>query len=105
MGRKFPSSGGSAGNEVLLSYRRDKFSRIKPGNLERIERALAKRRIDVHWSTSPAEIRHDSVVLRNGGSGSFVIPNDYVFVFIGGELPTKFLTAFGIEIDNKCGER
>ncbi|MEE9245753.1 MAG: NAD(P)-binding domain-containing protein [Gemmatimonadota bacterium] len=105
------------GNQVRISYRKDRFSRIKPANLERIEEAVDKRKVEILFSTSLQEIKPDSVVYGNGGNGSsggsgggggsdaVSLPNDYVFVFIGGELPTGFLKACGIEIDTKFGER
>lgn len=92
------------GNDVKLSYRKDSFSRIKPQNHERIEHALAQRRIEVLWSTQLKAIEPDSVIYENGGMGEARLANDYVFVFIGGELPTKFLEACGVEIDTKFGE-
>ena len=33
------------------------------------------------------------------------VANDYVFVFIGGELPSNFLRQMGIEISTKFGEK
>jgi thioredoxin reductase len=44
----------------------------------------------------------DSVTLA-GGEGEIEIPNDRVFVLIGGELPTRFLQECGVEIDVKFG--
>ena len=39
------------------------------------------------------------------GDKTHQIPNDFVFVFIGGELPTPFLEKLGINIETKFGER
>jgi thioredoxin reductase len=33
------------------------------------------------------------------------IPNDYVIVSIGGEVPTEFLQRIGIRTETKFGER
>jgi len=90
-------------NRVTISYRRDTFSRLKPKNLERVQDAIAERRISVLWSTNVVEIKPDSVLYRNGG-GVEDIPNDVVAVFAGGELPTKFLQECGVKIDTKFGE-
>lgn len=92
------------GNEVTISYRRDKFSRIKPRNLERIEDAIARRHIDVLWSTSLTEIKPHAVAYKTQDGRTDTIANDLVAVFAGGVLPTKFLTACGIAIDTKFGE-
>jgi thioredoxin reductase len=39
------------------------------------------------------------------GDKTIELPNDYVFVFIGGELPTEFLKRVGIEFTRKHGVR
>jgi thioredoxin reductase (NADPH) len=95
---------GQPGNEVKISYRRERFSRIKPGNMERIEEAMARRRIEVLWSTNLLEITPDAVVLKGETGTVESMPNDVVAIFAGGELPSKFLRACGIGIDVKFGE-
>jgi thioredoxin reductase (NADPH) len=92
------------GSDVKLSYRGDRFSRIKPGNLQRVEEALRQRKLEVLWSTSLLEIAPDSVVFKGPQEDIVQIPNDYLFVFIGGELPTPFLRASGVEIETKFGQ-
>lgn len=93
------------GNEVSLSYRRDRFSRIKSGNQQRIDEAIRLGRVRVHWQTNVAEITEDAVVLSGAGGASYRVPNSQVFVFAGGDLPTPFLRACGIQIETKFGER
>jgi thioredoxin reductase len=93
---------GEPGNEVRLSYRGERFRRIKPKNHELLDAALADRRLEILWNTNVERIGPDSVTLRNGGD-PMTLPNDYVFVFAGGELPTKFLRDCGVEIDTKFG--
>ena len=92
------------GNEVQISYRKDRFSRIKPANHERIETALSSQKIEVLWDTNVRGIEPAAVHLGNGHEGIEPIPNSQVFVFIGGELPTKFLKQCGVEIDTKFGQ-
>lgn len=91
------------GNEVRISYRKAAFSRIKPGNHDRLEQALSGGALEVLWETAPAEIQEDRVLLRAGDGYPFPLPADQVFVFIGGELPTAFLRACGIEIETHFG--
>ena len=91
------------GNEVRMSYRRNAFSRIKPGNHERVEGALARGAIEVLWETAPLEIRPDHVRLAHESRGALAVPADQVFVFIGGELPTTFLRSSGVEIETHFG--
>ena len=46
-----------------------------------------------------------AVVTYEDAQGSLhALENDYVFVMIGGTLPTAMLRALGIEIDTKFGE-
>lgn len=89
------------GNRVSLSYRKNHFSRIKPGNMERVNRALSEKTIDVLWSTTLLEIKPGQVRYQNGSVNT--LSNDYVFIFAGGVLPTAFLKRCGIEIDTKFG--
>ena len=91
-------------NEVRISYRKDRFSRIKPANYERIETALSSQKIEVLWDTNVRGIEPAAVHLSNGHEGIEPIPNSQVFVFIGGELPTKFLKQCGVKIDTKFGQ-
>lgn len=92
------------GNQVHVSYRGERFGRLKPANRERIEAAIAAGRVEVLWQTTVAEILPQEVryVDRQGGR-EVTLPNDYVFVFAGGELPTAFLQACGVAIDTKFG--
>jgi len=91
------------GNRVRLSYRGQQFRRIKPKNHARIEQAMAGGRLDVLWGTNLVRIDRDAVTYRNGGPDERV-PNDYTFIFAGGELPTTFLRDCGVEIDTKFGK-
>ena len=49
------------------------------------------------------QIESDRVTLQLR-DGPTDVPNDFVFVFAGGELPTPFLKKIGIQIDTKFGE-
>jgi thioredoxin reductase len=91
-------------NDVKISYRRDNFSRVKPGNLDRIQAAITRKRIEVLWSSEVLEITADSVLVKGSANNLSTIPNDMVAVFAGGELPTHFLKACGVQIDVKFGE-
>ena len=93
-------------NEVILSYRSDAFSRIKPQNRERIEEAEASGKVVVRFNTQLTSIEEDAVVLISTASDGKPekILNDRVFIFAGGELPTQFLQKIGILITKKFGE-
>ena len=93
------------GNMVTLSYRNDSFSRLKPKNLERIEHAIGKRKIRVIFNSKVREIKDDSVVISVEGKENFLsLQNDLVYIFAGGELPTRFLEKIGIRITKKFGD-
>jgi thioredoxin reductase/Pyruvate/2-oxoacid:ferredoxin oxidoreductase delta subunit len=91
-------------NHVTLSYRSDKFSRIKPKNYERIEEYSKSKKINVIFNSVVEEIFDDKVSLIINGSEKKSIRNDLVYVFAGGELPTQFLEKIGIRITKKFGE-
>lgn len=91
------------GNRVTLSYRGEQFRRIKPGNLARIEDAIAQRKVEVLWKTNLVKITPQSVVYQNGAE-PVTVPNDVVAIFAGGELPLDFLRSCGVLIDKKFGE-
>jgi thioredoxin reductase len=93
------------GNEVTLSYRSDSFSRIKPRNLERIKQYGASEKISVLFKSNVIEITDTEVHLSFEGYEELqLLRNDLVYVFAGGELPTKFLEKIGISITKKFGE-
>ena len=85
------------GNTVTLSYRKEAFSRIKERNAQRIEQCMQKGKVKVIFNSVPAEFHQDAVVLDVKGSLQR-IPNDYVWVFAGGEPPTAFLKKIGVAV-------
>ena len=92
-------------NRVTLSYRSEKFARIKPKNLERIEVAIASGKVQVAYNSTVKEIQPTSVVLNTTSNpNGEVLPNDLVYVFAGGELPTQFLKNAGIEVEKQFGK-
>lgn len=78
------------GNEVAISYRRDKIFRIKSKNREALERLTKRGRITLYLSSQVVEIRPESVLLEQEGD-TLEIPNDFVFVMVGGVLPFPLL--------------
>ncbi len=90
------------GNSVTLSYRGEKFSRIKPGNRARLEEAVANASIDVVLGSNLTEIGEKDVRLKTE-KGTVTVPNDYVYIFAGGELPNEFLKSVGVRIEKKFG--
>jgi len=93
-------------NNVILSYRNEAFSRIKPKNLEKINAAMSDKSIDVRFNTGLLEITKDEVTIASAANPEEkqTIKNDLVYIFAGGELPTQFLKKVGIDISTKFGE-
>lgn len=102
------------GNEVVLSYRREHFSRLKAKNERRIQAAFEDGLVQARLGTSVSEITSDGVTLRasmgadpgDGGDGGAVatvateqLGNDYVFVFAGGTPPFPMLESAGVSFD------
>jgi thioredoxin reductase (NADPH) len=92
-------------NKVILSYRNDSFSRIKPKNAKKINECIAEGLIDVRFRTNLTVIEKEEVTLASEETGTEVkLKNDLVYIFAGGELPTQFLEKVGITITKKFGE-
>jgi thioredoxin reductase (NADPH) len=87
--------GHQVGNQVTLSYRKEAFTRIKERNAQRIQEAIRKGKVKVLFNSNPVEFKKDSVTLDVGGKTQ-EIPNDYVWIFAGGEPPTAFLKKIGV---------
>lgn len=83
------------GNSVTLSYRQAAFTRIKDRNQRRIQDFIRKGKLTVLFNSSPVEFRSDSVLVDVNGSKRS-IPNDFVWIFAGGDPPTAFLKKVGI---------
>lgn len=91
-------------NDVILSYRKDKFSRIKPKNREKIKEAIESGKIKAAFNSNLVEIKEDQVMLKYSDTGDTIeVDNDLVYIFAGGELPTGFLKNAGIEIAKRFG--
>ena len=96
-----------ASNKVTLSYRGDSFSRIKPMNFEKINKAEKNNQVEIIFNSQVVEIKEKSVILsfmQDGIMFEKEIINDLVYVFAGGELPNEFLEKAGIRITKKFGE-
>lgn len=83
------------GNVVTLSYRKEAFSRIKERNAQRIQECMRSGKVKAVFNSNPVEFKPSSVILEAGGKTQ-EIPNDFVWVFAGGEPPTAFLKKIGV---------
>ncbi len=90
-------------NNVTISYRGNSFSRLKPKNLEKINTTISSGKVKVVFNSNINKILDDKIILSVDDSLR-EIKNDLVFIFAGGELPTKFLEKIGVSITTKYGE-
>lgn len=91
-------------NEVSLSYRKEAFARIKPQNQEAITQAIVQQKIKAYFSTNVAAINPNDLMLKMSDHSIHKLPNDRVFIFIGGELPIGFLKQAGINVEKNFGK-
>jgi dihydropyrimidine dehydrogenase (NAD+) subunit PreT len=91
------------GNTVTLSYRKAAFFRIKAMNDESWRRAVDEGRLEVVFESQVSSIAADhvrlSVAAGDGGTHTRELPNDDVFVMIGGIAPFKLLEGAGVSFD------
>jgi thioredoxin reductase/Pyruvate/2-oxoacid:ferredoxin oxidoreductase delta subunit len=91
-------------NTVILSYRGDAFSRLKPKNRENLERFRNLKQLEVLLQSNLVRITEEQVEISySNGTPTDSKENDFVFIFAGGELPTDFLKKAGIEITTRFG--
>ncbi len=83
------------GNKVTLSYRQERFGRIKERNSRRIEECISKGKLTVLYRSMPVEVKEESVVIDVAGTVQ-ELPNDFVWVFAGGTPPNDFLKKIGV---------
>ncbi len=87
-------------NGVTLSYRKDTFERARERNQQAMARAEEEGLVKVLRRSEVCEVRPESVLVSLP-EGAVEIPNEFVFVLIGGESPEGFLRKTGIEIVEK----
>lgn len=85
-------------NHVILSYRGAQFNRLKPGNQQNIDTAIRNNALKVLFESNVQKIEDKQVSLELADGEIKSYKNDLVYIFAGGELPTKFLENAGINI-------
>jgi thioredoxin reductase (NADPH) len=88
------------GNQVTLSYRSERFSRIKERNQRRIDEYSKNGKVKVLFNSNPVEFKPESVLLDVAGTKQ-ELPNDFVWIFAGGNPPTAFLKKIGVGFGSK----
>ncbi|MEW6510540.1 MAG: NAD(P)-binding domain-containing protein [Bacteroidota bacterium] len=87
-------------NRVTLSYRKSEFSRLKTRNVERLDEYVKKKAITLLFNSEVKLILHKEVQIALP-DGVKTLPNDYVFIFAGGEMPFEFLKSVGIRFQER----
>lgn len=91
-------------NRVKLLCRSDNFTRSKPKNREKINEIIENKTMEVIFNSSLISISDDSVQIKIKDQEAIIeADNDLVFIFAGGELPTKFLEKPGVKITKRFG--
>jgi thioredoxin reductase (NADPH) len=88
------------GNQVTLSYRQAEFSRIKERNAQKLQEAIKGKKLRVLYESQPTEVREKSVLISVGGKVT-ELPNDWMWVFAGGEPPNAFLKKVGVAMGDQ----
>lgn len=83
------------GNEVILSYRKKEFMRIKERNAQRLREGQQKGAIKVILNSNPLRFTESTVALDIDGEVR-EFDNDYVWIFAGGVAPNDFLKKIGV---------
>jgi putative YpdA family bacillithiol system oxidoreductase len=86
------------GNRVTISYRRDSFMRLKEKNEERINQMIKSGHIQAIFNSDVREITPTDVSVGKNDGTTETLPNDFVFVFAGGEMPAEFLKKIGVQL-------
>jgi len=94
--------GEQEGTTVTLSYRKDQFSRIKEKNKSQIDAAVKAGWVNILFESQVISIDPQTVTIKHKEE-SVTLQNDFLFVLIGGELPTAFLKNIGIDMETKFG--
>jgi thioredoxin reductase (NADPH) len=87
-------------NRVTLSYRKPEFTRLKDRNAKRLEEFRKRAAINILLGSNVKEISEKEVQIETA-EGLRSIPNDYVFIFAGGEMPFEFLKKTGIRFQDQ----
>jgi thioredoxin reductase/NAD-dependent dihydropyrimidine dehydrogenase PreA subunit len=87
-----------AHSQVTLSYRGKQLSRCKAKNRQQLDELERYGRVRVVFSSVLTEIQDGNCLLKVGAEEER-LPNDHVFVCIGGDAPVKWLEKVGVRFE------
>lgn len=88
------------GNRVWISYRKASFARVKKKNEDKIRELIDRGKVTALFESEVQLIDPVAVTLATR-EGTVEVPNDYVFVMIGGLPPFEMLRAAGVRFGGK----
>ncbi len=90
-------------NRVKLLVRGSNFDRCNEENIKKISALEKLGLVEIWFNSTIKQINpNDAIITKNGVDSQ--IPNQYIFIFAGAELPHNFLMSLGISMDKKFGE-
>jgi thioredoxin reductase/Pyruvate/2-oxoacid:ferredoxin oxidoreductase delta subunit len=89
--------------QVTLSYRNAELGRCREANRTRLGGLVAEGRVRALMPSQVTAIDPEEVRLDQGGR-AVRLPNDFVVVNVGGELPVEFLQQAGVSMRRYHGE-
>ena len=95
------------GNTVTLSYRKHAFFRIKARNESRLNQCIEQGMLEVVFESNVTRIEDGEVELevkQDDGKATRVLPNDDVFIMVGGIPPFPLLEQAGFSFDHSGRE-
>lgn len=90
-------------NRVKLLVRGKDFDRCNEENKKIVIGMAEKGQLEIWFESSVKEIQPEKLQITRAGEVKEV-PNHFLFIFAGAEMPHKFLMSLGIDIDKKFGE-
>ncbi|MBT8275189.1 MAG: NAD(P)-binding domain-containing protein [Bacteroidia bacterium] len=91
-------------NNVRQLVRTETLTRCKPKNREKITQANADGKVKLIFSSNLVSISDAKCIIKTDTDDEAIeVPNDLVYIFAGGILPTAFLEKPGIKITKRFG--
>ncbi len=91
------------GNKVHQLVRTGTFDRCNEDNQNRLRTLEKEVGLNIWFNSGVVSIHDDYVEIKKENE-VVKVPNDFIFVMAGAELPHKFLSSVGIKIEKKFGE-
>ncbi|KAA6230081.1 FAD-binding protein [Campylobacter sp. LR264d] len=88
-------------NKVCLCYRKDKFTRLNDINLQNINDAVSKGKVELKLGIDIVEVEDENGKVKVKFNDNSSLSYDRLIYAIGGSTPVDFLQKCGINVDEK----